>query len=365
MTATVRASLLQALPATLPNRDQTLLLRACLLEGEDSRVSWQEWRSGIADPVEALSARDRWARTLLPLLMTSLTRYEAEVDARTLSYLRAAFVKESLRFDVYKGICGRVLASLAEEGMRAILLKGAAFVTSYYDVPAHRHCHDIDLLVRAADAARIGSLVAKHGFAPARSPEGPAHALFTHTSGLPLRVHTRPFLSQAYESPVEELIARAEEASFDSSPATVLCPVDALVHLCGHVSSRPGVEKLRWISDACFLIRRTPQLDWSELVERAASMNVAVPLSAQLEYLSTELGVPIPASVLPLLRTKAAASSFGAIRAAFVGTLLEGWPGLKRCIRSAADWRAAALLATWAGLERGAFRWRTGLAGSK
>jgi hypothetical protein len=344
----IRASLLRALPGILPNAEQTLLLRACLLEGKESRKAWETWRAGVSDPIQALSDSTRWARTLLPLLMTSIRRSGAEVDAATLSYLRAAFVREKLRLETYRSVRGQVLSSLAAQGMRVIVLKGAAFVDTIYDTPEHRHCHDIDLLLHPSGAARIGPLVTQLGFSAASSAEGPAHALFIHSSGLPLRAHTRPFLAKLYHTRVEKLFERAIDCMLDGTAACVLCPVDALVHLSGHASSVPGVEAIRWVCDTVHLIGRSPDLNWDEVPERARAMNVVVPLSVQLDYLATQLQARVPEAVRERLRSAASAADLSIIRAAFQGALLGGRSGLKRCAEASADWRASALLGAWA-----------------
>jgi hypothetical protein len=344
----LRASLLRALSGILPNAEQTLLLRACLLEGRESRIAWETWRAGVIDPIQTLSDTTRWSRTLLPPLMTSLRRSVAEVDAPTLSYLRSAFVREKLRLDTYRSVRGLVLSSLAAQGVRPIVLKGAAFVETLYDTPEHRHCHDIDLLVHPSDIPRIRPIITTLGFSAAPSPEGPAHALFIHSSGLPLRAHTRPFLAKVYNPRVEELFERASDCVLDGVAARVLCPVDALVHLGGHSSSVPGVDAMRWVCDAFHLIGRVPDLDWKEAAQRARAMNVAVPFSVRLDYLATELHAPVPDGVGERLRSAAGAPSFSTIRAAFQGALLSGRSGLKRAAGAAEDWRASALLAAWA-----------------
>jgi hypothetical protein len=347
-TGSLRESLWRALPGILPNAEQTLLLRACLLEERESRTAWETWRAGVVDPIQALSDSARWARTLLPLLMTSISRSGAEVDAPTLSYLRAAFVREKLRIETYRSVRGQVLSSLTAQGVSTIVLKGAAFVDTIYDTPAHRHCHDIDLLVHPGGAARLRPIVAQLGFSAASSPEGPAHALFIHSSGLPLRAHTRPFLAKVYDARVEELFERSIDCMLDGTAARVLCPVDGLVHLCGHASSVPGVDAIRWVCDAARFIGCAPDLNWDEVPERARAMNVVVPLSVQLDYLAMELQARIPETVRERLRSAAGDAALPTIRAAFQGALLSGRSGLKRPMEAAGDWRVSALLAAWA-----------------
>ena len=344
----LRVSLWRALSGTLPNAEQTLLLRACLLAGGDSSTAWEDWRAGVADPFLALSDTNRWARSLLPLLMSAVSRSGAELNASTLSYLRAAFVREKLRMETYRNVRRLVLSSLEAQGLRPIVMKGAAFAETLYDTAEHRHCHDIDLLIRHSEARLVLPIIEKIGLSAVSSPEGTAHALFIHSSGLPLRAHTRPFLAHVYNPPVEELFERAKDCMLDGVAARILCPVDALVHLCGHASSVPGVDALRWVCDAFLLIGRAPDLDWDQLLERAVAMNVVVPLALRLDYLAAEFHAQVPAHVSQRLQNAAGDAPFSTMRAAFQGTLLSGRQELKRLTDAAADRRASAVLAVWA-----------------
>jgi hypothetical protein len=335
----------------VPDADQTLLLRACLWKGEKNRAAWDSWRAGVTDPIQVLSDNRRWTRTLLPLLMTSLGQSGAQVDGPTFSFLRAAFLRERLRFDTYRAIRRSVLSALEAENVRTVVLKGGAFVETIYDKPEHRHCHDIDLLVHPGGATRIQPILPPLDFSPVSSPEGPQHALFHHSSGLPLRIHTRPFLDNAYVAQVEELFERARSCTFDGASVRILCPEDALVHLCGHASTIPGVDVLRWVCDASYLIERSPDINWEETVDRARAMRVILPFAVRLAYLATELDLPIPSDVCAGLWSQADAASLRFIRAAYRGTLFTGWPGLERSLNTSADWRASVVLWAWARLS--------------
>jgi hypothetical protein len=244
---------------------------------------------------------------------------------------------------------------LSSSDARLILLKGAAFANTLYDPPVLRHCHDIDLLVEGFQVSRCCQALAPVGFSVRPGPA--AHALLLHTSGLPLRLHTRPFLQPLYDAPFERLFKRSEQREVAGIPIRVLCAADALVHICGHASTVPGVEALRWVGDAWLLVRKAGRLDWSDVVEQARAMNVSVPAWVRLHYLANELGSAIPSSALADLQNLASAAGLEAVRAAFQGTLLGSRKAARLAGGIAKDWRARLLLSSWSVHFRGKAIW--------
>ncbi len=71
-------------PGWYPTRQQELLLRAALLDGDSARESWKEWRSAID-----IDLIDLGSQRLLPLLYRNLNRLEIEdpsADTRTKAF---------------------------------------------------------------------------------------------------------------------------------------------------------------------------------------------------------------------------------------------------------------------------------------
>jgi hypothetical protein len=306
-----------ALSALLPTPTETLFLRACLQSGAPARTAWEEWSRRVEDPLDALRADGGSLRTLLPLLLDGLRRNAVPADPALLTHLRSAFLREELRSRAYRRICGGALSALAEQGIGAVVLRGAALAETVYTEPALRHCHDLDVLVGGGDVAAAARAVSRAGFGPARG--GRAHVTLAHASGLPLVIHGRPFRISYYELPFEDVWARTETRSVGGVDARVLCPADHLVHVCGHASYSPSRTSLRWVCDAWSLIQHDTGVDWDLLLDSTARGRLALPVSIMLGYLADELRAPIPPGLLGELRDAAARTDAAGVNAALVG----------------------------------------------
>jgi hypothetical protein len=171
-------SLLGDVLPLIPDRTTTELLRAMLLDGEAAREAWTRWTHAVHAPKTALADDARTARLLLPLLCDSMRRNALPADDETATYLRSAYLRESLRSRAYRAIVAEVAALLA--GTPFQFVKGAAVGEEFYAEPALRHAHDIEIFVADEPAVRA-ALSGYHR-------DG---RQWIHHSGLPLRVHTR------------------------------------------------------------------------------------------------------------------------------------------------------------------------------
>ena len=161
------------LKSLLPNARATDLLRAMLLDGDAARAAWSAWIASVSDPMRALGEDAILARPLLPLLYDSVRRNTLPVDDATATYLRSAFLTETLRSRKYLEIVAELLSLYP----KAVLIKGAAIGPLYYPDPALRHAHDIEIAVD--DPAALRAALAPSRFRPAGSD-------FIHESGLRL-----------------------------------------------------------------------------------------------------------------------------------------------------------------------------------
>lgn len=253
------------LKTLLPDARATELLRAMLLDGAAARDAWSSWLARISDPMRALGEDAVMARPLLPLLYDSVRRNALPVDDATATYLRSAFLTESLRSRKYLEIVAELLSLYPD----AVLIKGAAIGPLYYADPALRHAHDIEILV--ADPAALRASLASSRFRPSGADS-------IHDTGLPLRVH----------------------------PTSHPTPRDATGHLAHtllHAAESPSRHSGRWVCDAV-MIRRTSPIDWPRFAETVIAANASIPVSAQLRYLRDAFGIDTP--VLAQLEERAA-----------------------------------------------------------
>lgn len=271
------AAIRQAL--LFPAERATLLLQAALLDGDDARNAWREWRHGVTDVKETLAQDQIIARTLLPLLHASVRRNALDADDETLTYLRSAVAREALRAREYRRIVDALTSALEKRGAAFLLVKGAAVGDVFYSAEALRHSHDVELVMidpidgRALDEA---------GFVPRGDH-------YVHTSGLPLRVgdvlippNVRATMSDAWSV-----------ATTTHRPDATTSLAVALLHAARSRSRENG----RWIADAQAIVR-TREVEWEKLVallRRARGCGIA---AAQLQWLAERRFCDVPERVV-------------------------------------------------------------------
>lgn len=333
----------------LPTEDQTLLLRSALWPPEEARESLLVWQKRFSNPTAAMSRQPGGGKLLAPLICEKVVADAAGLNERLLTYLRTAVLREELRATEYRRICAQVLSAFAAADLPVLLLKGAALAEEVYPRPHVRHSHDIDMLVLEEDLPRAQSILRAIGCQPSDDgyPRDGIHNQYVHRSGLPLSLHTRPFLFQPYNASAEDMWRHSEHRGLLGSTARILSPADQLLHVCVHASTIGNRQNLLWACDAWFVLAYARGIDWDSLMERAVRTSASIPLYVMLDYLSRELRAPIPSSVVSQLAS-IAGDQDGAL---FELSLLGAWAGpdlsMVRLLRSAGNWRERAFLFRW------------------
>jgi hypothetical protein len=341
-------ALSDTLSVILPTREETSLLRACLLSGEEGRKAWQEWLKHASDPKRMLEKGGAF-KGLLPLLFSAVRRNGVDADSTLLTLLRAAHMREELRSKTYRRICQDVIRTLASEALPAVLLKGAALAGTVYADGALRHSHDIDILVHDDHLSEVADALPLLGFRLLRRQLGPdgSKAELEHVSGLPVQLHSRPFSVPYANMLLAAFWDRSRVENVADVPTRVLSPADNLLHVCGHASSTGSRHSLRWVCDARHLIQGRPDLEWDVLLDSAVQSQLALPLYVMLRYLAADLRAGIPTHVLG--RLAAAASQVRALGrdGALHGARLGERSSFKSLLRHSKSWRSRARLVQW------------------
>jgi hypothetical protein len=237
-----------------------------LLDGDIAREAWSQWTRGMASPKSALASDNVMARSLLALLYDSVRRNALAADAETTTYLRSAYLTETLRTRTYRAIVDDLRERLRDVSFT--LIKGAVTGERDYPDPVLRHAHDIEIVATDRDAIRN---------ALTGSPFHAEGEHYVHDSGLPLRVHGRSCVAFTSYDPTAALALTLVHASQSRSRATT-----------------------RWACDT-FFITRTRAVDWPRFTQMVLDARAARPVLAQLRWLRNELGTEVPAEVLTTL----------------------------------------------------------------
>lgn len=299
---TAKLALYETLSIILPDQEQTLLLRACLLPGEAGREAWTEWRERVGNPVEMLRGGNERLKALLPLIFFALRNNGVVVEEELHACLRAAALREQLRINAYRRILSQVISVCAEKQIRAVVVKGAALAETVYESPSLRHSGEIELLVEDADLRRAADSLLSSGFSPAQQSDSQWNGIkLKHLSGLPVCLHRTVFAASYYDLTFDDLWARSRVQTIAEIPARILSPADNLLHVCGSAFFSIKRRSHLWVFDSRFIIDKHPNLDWDELLTTAQRSRLELPLSVSMSYLAEQIDTPIPTAFLERL----------------------------------------------------------------
>lgn len=275
----------------MPSPTQLLLLRASLWHGQPAFSAWAEWRRRQPD----LDTIDDGSYRLLPLLYRNLTpRLAGDPDAgRLKGVYRRSWAINQLGLKVGR----KAINALADAGVEALALKGAALIGVAYMDPGARPMGDVDLGVAPEHVGRAVQALHRAGLRPSDdNPErllAVRHSLaFRDPDGQEVDLH-RGLLWRAGLD--EEFWQGSIAADVAGAPVRVLNPADQLLHVCAHGAAWNPVHPLRWAADAFKVIEVAGErLDWERLVEMARRGRLTAPFADCLDFLVEDLEAPVP-----------------------------------------------------------------------
>ncbi|HUF11282.1 MAG TPA: nucleotidyltransferase family protein [Rhodothermales bacterium] len=340
--------LLGPLALALPSEEQTWLLQACLMAGDEGTRAWRSWQRRIGDPIALLRLDNEGVKGLLPLLFTARGNSDVMMDGLLKTTIKTAYLNEEVRFRSYDRICHLVLSVFSKADVEVVVFKGADLAYTVYDLPILRHTDGLDLMIKdgylqsAADL--LGAMGCKLSATPAERHWRTVKA--RHKSGLTITLHRSPF-DLPFPVPVDELWMRSELGSIAHAPARLLSPADSLLVICVGLYLGEIHAPLRWACDGAYIVRRRPDLDWRVLVDFSRSNQMALPLVLTLGYLAQHLNAPIPGRVIELLAHSAGETRVEAREAFLSGARRSRRGGFRRMLRAAPDWRTRLSVIRW------------------
>ena len=288
--------------------EHAAFLRAVLAAARDPHaavtLAAERGRALDGEALRQLIERER----IGPLVYRAL-RGSTALSPETCAALRDAYRATAMRNLLLLHELRRVLERLADAGIDAIVLKGAALARPVYGSLALRPMSDLDILVRHRHMGRAGAFAEALGFHPA--------ALETHSGALAeyenalafskpgavcidLDVHWSLVDSPFYqrELSMEWFWDTARIRQLGGLSAPTLGPEALLLHLCTHLILHHRGVGLLWWNDIAALLHAERALDWDQIFARSREYQLLLPMREALIHLAAEWRAPIPGDAL-------------------------------------------------------------------
>lgn len=238
--------------------------------------------------------------------------YAAEIPSAPHGHLRAEEILAAKQVQAVHYELKKLAEALDSAGLKAVLLKGAAYLAADLPCARGRLFGDIDLMVPKPQITLAESTLMLHGWAAGHHDaydqryyrrwmhEIPPLQHVTRLSIIDLHHAILPESARA-ASPAAPLFEDA--IALPDTPFLVLSPVDMTLHSAAHLFHEGEFHNgLRDLCDLDSLLRYFSANEpafWQRLTERAAALNLTIPLRHALRYTQQVFDTPVPAAFAP------------------------------------------------------------------
>jgi len=287
-----------------PPEGQILLLIAALADLETARHAWRQWdaRQELADAtspeVGLLAAIARRMPELAP---------GVPMDPRLVGARRYIWTLTQTTL----GATRPMLAALQAEGLRLMLIKGAARLSAEPTLAQERALRDIDVLIHPEDWQRALRVAEREGWATPRTGKVDfarlryAHAIGLRSPNASTRgecdLHRTVLSECANEGQDLDMWTRAVPTRFLDVDVLRPSATDfALITLAQSMLYSPVPTAAHWALDVDPLIR-LGGIDWDLLLHEAGNRRIEPYIAAPLLMLQESIGSPVPDEMLRAL----------------------------------------------------------------
>jgi len=289
-----------------PSEAHALLLDAALAPPPAAEEAWRRWRAR-AD-FRRYEEIDWHTCRLLPAVYRHLSTQGVEDPwfAKMRELCRHMWARDLVRRRELR----RALELLGAADVPVLLLKGEALLSGGY-VPrdGRRTMVDSDVMIHAADLARVALLLEANGWRPKHSSIDPASKRHAYTwaspEGFEVDVHVRllpvPFKALRFET----LAVHATTEDLEGLSVRVPHATELLLHASvnGRAYLEQGPVPSLWLADVALLTRqRRRPIDWERLLDLARAFDLVLPVRDALGYARERFGLEVPGDWLTRAR---------------------------------------------------------------
>jgi hypothetical protein len=325
----------------VPDRAEAALLAVCL-RPERAGAAWAEW-TRLGGDLDGY-------RSLLPLVDAGVREAGVRIEPALAARLAAARLHETLRWTAVRDVTADALGRLARAGLDPVAIQDVAMAATAYDDPALRHCRALEILVPPGAVTPGVRALAAAGYLPGAGNASATGASLRHADGLPVRLTAVLFPASDSRTDAGALRVRAVPAEIGGA-ARVPAPADALALLLGRAGLGAERRSLLWVCDAAALIERSDP-EWERVVGSAVDAGLGLPIARMAEWLSAELGVPVPSAATARMAAVPARGREArhALETALECARADGRAGPLGLLARAESWRERARVARWTAL---------------
>ena len=284
-----------------PTRDQELMLRAALLQGEPALASWNEWRRSVN-----LDVIDYGSHRMVPQLYRNLQRHG--VKDPLMERLKGVYRYYLYKNQILMHRIASLLAAFEEAGITTMVLKGAALIPLYYRETGVRPMLDADVLVHSHQVEQAMDLLTKLRWKPFRYHQPRMRIPIVHSTpfeddgGRQLDLHWHLFWECFNAGVDDDYWQKAIPLQIGEVKTLALSPTDQLLHTCWHGARWNEVPPIRWVADAmAILAASAAEIDWPSLLMKTQRHRIVLPVKDSLEYLKNKFDAPVPDDLLKSL----------------------------------------------------------------
>lgn len=229
--------------------------------------------------------------SLSPLLYHHLSAANVALPTPVKRELLGGFLQHGRANQTRAAALAEMLSALEQDGMRALVLKGAALAHTVYPHPGLRPMRDLDILVSPNDLTQARKTLLELGYREeleASTPTGHHHLppLGREQDGMHIsvEVHHQIFPSTRHYRPLgyAELAGSAFAFQLQGQAAFTTSLEDTFWHIYRHAAGPPLLTipfKLIYAADLISLVEKyTDQIDWERLRQKYPQILRILPL---------------------------------------------------------------------------------------
>ena len=282
-----------------PTPAQQLLLGMCLHRDPALAVRcWHAWKEQT--DLDDLEPSCFQIMSLVYLRLVDLGVADAELG-RIKGLHRYRWTQGQVAFRGKRAL----LTALAEEGIPAMLLRGAALAATVYPEAGARGIQDTEVVVPMGSVAEAISKLERHGwvarsFEPNGSVEKWCSCPLLHAEHGEVYLQWRVLRSQCKAQ--DEIWEAAGPLRYEGISTHAPCAADQLLHACEHGMHPWSQAGLQWLADCLYLIRsREAEMDWERVLVQSRKFQLTLYVRGALEYLREHFEESIPREVIAAL----------------------------------------------------------------